>query len=179
MAESVEGHQRRHKTRGKAKIQSKRYYRRKRQQIKKNSKRWRQLNKAKIKRYERRRKNSPQTFKMLPAKAASLALFHARRAAYDPDEDISLRDRDVEFWDMVLDEAGIVDWIDWDGGEVHTFLFGDEGRTQKTYDLYEFMGVAAMMHEDDEQQILDAFDELHKDAEEGGDALENYDYDRS
>jgi hypothetical protein len=162
--------ERRHKQRGKAKRLSKRRYRQKRQQIKNKSRRWRKLNKAKVKRYQKRRSKNPQLYKMLPAKRASIDEALVEHGLFSPEEDIYLLENEIEFLDPSEDtpDVGFVNWIDLDETEVHAIFVREDGsRFQKTYDLYDFMDVATLMFEDDEEVLLAALDELHADAEEG------------
>jgi len=157
--------ERRHKQRGKAKRRSKMQYRKKRQQIKNKSRRWRKQNKAKVKRYQNRRKANPGMYKMLPSRKAS-----DEHGLFQPEEDIYLLENEIEFWDPSTDtpDVGFVNWIDLDEAEVHTVFVQEDGeRFQKIYDLYEFMDVAALMFEEDEEVLLSALDEMHADAEEG------------
>ena len=160
-------HKPRFKQRGKKKIKSKRYYRKRRQSIKQRSKQWRRRNKSKIKRYERRRKAQPQLYRLRPARKAS-----EEHPLFNPIEDLSLIQDEIEFWDPSTDtpDVGFVDWIDLDRGEVHTIFVREEGsRFNKTYDLYDWMEVATLMFEEDEAVLLEALDDLHADAEEGED----------
>lgn len=161
--------QRRHKQRGRAKLRTKKYYRRKKQTLKNKSRRWRKLNKAKVKKYERRRRAQPQLYKMMPAKRAADVADHG---LFQPEEDIYLLENEIEFEDPSTDtpDVGFVNWIDLDEGEVHTIFVREDGsRFEKVYEIYEFLDVAALMYEDDEEVLLQALDELHEDAEEGSD----------
>lgn len=161
---------RRRRTKGLVRLRNKREYRQKRQSIKRKSKQWRRLNKSKIKRYERRRRISPQLHKLL---RASVILDHP---IFDVDEDVSLREREITFWDLGRNDLGFVDWIDLDGSEIHTAIVHDDERTERVYDIYDFMDRAVLLYEDDEEILLGALDEAaapESDADET-----DYDYDR-
>jgi len=98
---------RRRRTKGLARLRNKKYYRQKRQGIKRKSKQWRRQNKSKIKLYERRRRMAPQLHKLLRASVLDHPIF-------DADEDVSLRQLEIAFWDLAGNDFGIVDWIDLD-----------------------------------------------------------------
>lgn len=167
--------ERRRRTKGLARLRNKKYYRQKRQNIKRKSKQWRRLNKSKIKQYERRRRISPQLYKLL---RASTLLDHP---IFDPDEDVSLREREITFWDLSAGDLGFVDWIDLDEGDIHTAVIDNDVRTERIYDIYDFLDRAVLLYETDEELLLAALDAIHSVApedEEQERAAEGYDYDR-
>lgn len=163
---------RRRRTKGLARLRNKKYYRQKRQSIKRRSKQWRRQNKSKIKRYERHRKMSPQLHKLL---RASAVLDHP---IFDFHEDVSLREREITFWDLSGSDLGFVDWIDLDEGEIHTAIAHGEERLERVYDIYEFMDRAVLLFEDDEDLLIGALDAIHAAAPEGDEEESEYDYDR-
>jgi hypothetical protein len=164
---------RRRRTKGLARLRNKKYYRQKRQEIKRKSKAWRRQHRSQIKQYERRRKVSPQLYKLLHA---STLLDHP---IFDPNEDVSLREREITSWDVAVSTLGFVDWIDLDEGAIHTVVIDGDARLERVYGIYDFMDRAVLLFESDEQLLLAALDAIHAMAPED-ETEENapYDYDR-
>lgn len=153
-------HTPRHRQKGKAKRLSQLYYRQHKQQIRQRSKQWRRKNRSKIRKYQKKRNANPGMYRLRTA-AADHSLFN-------PAEDVSLLDREIEFEDLDSGEIGMVDWIDYDEGEVHAVFLPDEGeRFTKTYELYNWMDHVVFLFQPEEDFVLQILDEMHEDAEFG------------
>jgi hypothetical protein len=74
------------------------------------------------------------------------------------DVDVNLENQDINFWDTSTDQPGEVQGLDLDNAEVKTKVDGEP----KSYDLYDFMDQAAVVFEEDEQDLIRTLDELHE-----------------
>lgn len=128
-----------YRQRGKAYRERRQKYRQNKSKSKRQSKMWRQRNKAKIKRYRQKAKRNPMMHRM--KKRASV--FQAE---------------DVQVWDLEQDIPGDVQDLSTDDETVTV----DYDGKQKTYDLLDFLDNTVFMEEGDEDAVFGVLDDLYR-----------------
>lgn len=144
-----------HRQRGKAYRNRVKQYRKNKQKAKLQSRRWRQRNRSKVKRYQKIRQRHPSQHRLVPSpRHASLEQLAG-----------------VPFWDLQNDLPGEIQKIDPSEGKVKTTL--------RDYDLMSFLDAIAIVTEEDEAELFEVLDTYLEVPEELDDYQAVYSYDRS